>query len=256
VKFVAQYAARENHDRVALLLQTALLSVGAALALVDVALYPLARWALAFVLPHDRVAGAYAILPLALVSLWVNVISLLMQAGLVGLQRIALCNSIEMFGSLSYLFLAFALVPRHGLLGLAYAQALQGAVFLLITWRLLRGSITALPIFPRRWDHALFGEMAGYGLQFQIITASQALREPITKALLAKFGGLSMTGYYDLASRWVVTIRELIVQANQVLIPAISHLRERDPESIPAVYRESYRLVFFLAFPRLLPSQF
>jgi O-antigen/teichoic acid export membrane protein len=91
--------------------------------------------------------------------------------------------------------------------------------------------------------------MAGYGLQFQIITASQALREPVTKALLAKFGGLSMTGYYDLASRWVVTIRELIVQANQVLIPAISHLRERDPDSVPAVYRESYRLVFFLAVP-------
>ncbi len=91
--------------------------------------------------------------------------------------------------------------------------------------------------------------MAGYGLQFQIITASQALREPVTKALLAKFGGLSMTGYYDLASRWVVTIRELIVQANQVLIPAISHLRERDPQSIPAVYRESYRLVFFLGVP-------
>ena len=88
--------------------------------------------------------------------------------------------------------------------------------------------------------------MAGYGLQFQVITASQALREPVTKALLAKFGGLSVTGYYDLASRWVVTIRELIVQANQVLIPAISHLRERDPRSIPLVYRESYRLVFCL----------
>jgi O-antigen/teichoic acid export membrane protein len=38
-------------------------------------------------------------------------------------------------------------------------------------------------------------------------------------------------------------------QANQVLVPTISHLQERDPRLIPVVYRESYRLVFFLAVP-------
>jgi O-antigen/teichoic acid export membrane protein len=42
---------------------------------------------------------------------------------------------------------------------------------------------------------------------------------------------------------------ELVEQANQVLIPAISHLREHGPRSIPAFYRESYRLVFFLGVP-------
>jgi O-antigen/teichoic acid export membrane protein len=91
--------------------------------------------------------------------------------------------------------------------------------------------------------------MLAYGLNFQLITISQALREPVTKALLTKFGGLAMTGYYDLASRWVVNFRELIVQANQVLVPTISSLQERDPHSIPKIYRESYRLIFFLAIP-------
>jgi O-antigen/teichoic acid export membrane protein len=58
-----------------------------------------------------------------------------------------------------------------------------------------------------------------------------------------------MTGLYDVAARWVVTFRELIVQANQVLVPTVSSLQETDPESIPTVYRESYRLIFFLAIP-------
>ena len=59
VKFVAQYAARENHERVALLVETAILSIGGALALADLALYHLARWALALVLTHARLADAY-----------------------------------------------------------------------------------------------------------------------------------------------------------------------------------------------------
>jgi O-antigen/teichoic acid export membrane protein len=39
------------------------------------------------------------------------------------------------------------------------------------------------------------------------------------------------------------------VQANQVLVPTVSNLQEREPDSIPLLYRESYRLIFFLAIP-------
>jgi O-antigen/teichoic acid export membrane protein len=38
-------------------------------------------------------------------------------------------------------------------------------------------------------------------------------------------------------------------QANQVLVPTVSHLQQRDPASLPALYRESYRLIFFLSIP-------
>ena len=150
-----------------------------------------------------------------------------------GLERITICNYLEFAGSVSYLLLAFAFVPGHGLLGLAYAQAIQSAAILLITWFILRRRMKHLPIVPFRWSRSLFDELAAYGFHFQLITASQALREPVTKALLTKFGGLALTGFYDLAARCVFTLRELLVQANQVLVPTISHLQERDPKSIP-----------------------
>jgi len=158
-------------------------------------------------------------------------------------------NYVVLGGSLLFLLMSFALVPRYGLLGLAYAQTAQAAASLLATWVLLHRKIPRLPFFPRRWDRSLFREAFSYGMHFQFITASQALREPVTKALLTKFGGLAFTGFYDMASRWVFTFRELIVQANLVLVPTISGLKERDPASIPAVYRESYRLIFFLTIP-------
>ena len=158
---------------------------------------------------------------------------------------ITLCSGVR----LSFCCFAMPSCPPAALLGLAYAQMIQTSACLLATWILLRRQIPNFPLIPYRWDRALFREMLGYGLHFQFITVSQALREPVTKVLLARFGGLAMTGYYDMASRWVVSFRELIVQANQVLIPTVSNLQERDPKSLPALYRESYRLIFFLSVP-------
>jgi O-antigen/teichoic acid export membrane protein len=249
IKFVAKYAAREERLNVSLLIQTAAISAAVAVAAIAIALYPIARWILSFVVPRPNLFDAYAILPFALLSLWCNVVQGVLQAGLAGHQWITTCNYLEISGAFSYLLLVFVLVPRHGLLGVAAAQSVQTASFLVLTWLLLRRKIPQLPLLPHRWNRHLFREIASYGLHFQFITACQSFREPVTKALIAKFGGLALTGFYDLASRWVVTFRELIVQADQVLVPAISHLQERNPESLPAIYRESYRIVFFLAIP-------
>ena len=93
-----------------------------------------ARWILEIVLPRRSLAEALAILPPALLSLWLKVLEGVLQAGLAGLQRITVCNYLEFGGSLSYLLLAWTLFPRHGLLGLACAQAIQSAAILLITW--------------------------------------------------------------------------------------------------------------------------
>jgi O-antigen/teichoic acid export membrane protein len=248
-KFVAKYVAQEKSARVSALIQTTLLAIGPALATICLALYPLALWILKLVLPHARLAEARAILPYAFLSLWINIVGSILLAGLSGYELITHRNYVVLGGSAAYLALSCALVPTHGLLGLAYAQTLQTAASFLATWILLRRTIPRLPIIPHEWDRALFREMAGYGAHFQFITFTQAVREPVTKALLTKFGGLAATGLYDMASRWVFTFRELIVQANLVLVPTISSLRERDPSAIPAIYRESYRLVFFLAIP-------
>ena len=249
VKFVAKYVAREQTESVSVLIQTAVISIALALGLLSIGLYPGAKWLLAIVLPRSRLAEAIALLPYAFVSLWINLVGSILQAGLAGYEFITHRNYVVLGGSALYLFLSFALVPHHGLLGLAYSQTIQASACFLASWVLLRRCVPGLPFVPHRWNRALFREMAGYGLHFQLITISQSVREPVTKALLARFGGLELTGYYDIALRWVVTFRELIVQANQVLVPTISSLQERDPLSIPVVYRESYRVVFFLAIP-------
>jgi O-antigen/teichoic acid export membrane protein len=249
VKFVARYAARESPEDVSVLVETALITAGAILAVLSIVLYPGARWALSFVLPAARLGEGLAILPFALVSLWLNVLGTVVQAGLAGHELITLCNYIEFSGSASYLVLAFVFVPRHGLVGLAAAQVAQAAFGLAAAWYLLRRCVPQLSFVPRHWSRSRFREMLGYGAHFQWITICQSVREPITKALLAKFAGLSYTGFYDMAARLVVTLRELIVQANQVLVPTISSLCEGERDVVGRIYRQSFRVVFFLAVP-------
>jgi O-antigen/teichoic acid export membrane protein len=249
VKFVAKYVAREEPERVSLLVQTALLSIGLALAVLSVGLYPAAKWALQLILPPAHLAEAVAILPCALISLWINLLASVLQAGLAGHELVTHRNYVVFGGSLLYLLLALALVPQRGLLGLAYAQVINSFAGFAASWLLLRRRIPDLPLLPRRFSPHHFREMLHYSAQFQFITAGQSVREPVTKALLAKFGGLELTGFYDMAMRWVITFRELIVQANQVLVPTVANLQERDPGSLPRIYRDSYRLIFFLSVP-------
>ncbi len=248
-KFVARHVAREQPDDVSALIQTAMISIGIALAVISIGLYPAAKWILKFLLPAASLAEANQVLPFALLTLWINVLGSILLAGLAGYELITHRNFVILGGAICFLFLSYVLVPGRALIGLAYAQTAQAAACLIATWFLVRRRISRFPVIPRRWDRALFHEMWAYGLNFQLITVSQALREPMTKALLARFGGLAMTGYYDMASRWVVSFRELIVQANQVLIPTVSNLHERDRKSLPGLYRESYRLIFYLAIP-------
>jgi O-antigen/teichoic acid export membrane protein len=247
VKFVAKYIAHAEYEIVSRVIQTAVISVALFIGLMLLAAYPLADWLLAFIVPESRIMDAISILPYAFISLWIVTISSVFQAGLDGYQRIDLRSLILMGGAVLYLILCFALVPTYGLLGLAYAQVIQVIAILIAAWYSLRLHLQILPVIPYRWYPRLFREMFSYGINIQIASVSNLLYDPITKALLSKFGGLAMVGYYEMASRMIYQVRSLIVSANQVLVPVIADLHERGRVVILGVYRDSYHLLLFIA---------
>jgi O-antigen/teichoic acid export membrane protein len=140
-------------------------------------------------------------------------------------------------------------VPAYGLIGLAYSQVLQAFLFLLSNWLFLKWHMPILPLIPIRWEKKLFKEILSYGLNLQVISICDMLLDPMTKAFAAKFGGLAMTGYYDLASRMLLHLREFINQANRTLIPALADLHENNPDHIVEIYKDSYKLNFFIIVP-------
>lgn len=249
VKFVAKYLARDEEQTVANVIQTSAISVGILTGLVLLIAYPFANWLLSLVIPVANLKDAFSILPYALLSLWIMVLASVFRAGLEGYQRFDLTSMLFMGGAIFYLILSFLLVPVYGLMGLAYAQVAQSSLLLMGTWVMLKQNLPLLPIVPYKWNRKLLREMVGYGLHFQAISISQMLCDPITKALLAKFGGLAMVGFYEMASRMLLQFRMLLVSANQVLVPVIADLQERAPKLIQDVYKDSYRLMLYIALP-------
>jgi O-antigen/teichoic acid export membrane protein len=252
VKFVAKYIARGEKENVLGVIQTAALTIGATVGFVLAAGYPVIKWVLRLIMPLESFPLAVEILPFAFLALWLCMLTSIFQSGLDGYQRFDIRSLILIFGAFFHLLLCFWWVPKYGLMGLAYAKVVQNGLVMIVSWLALRRSIPSLPLLPFRWNKKLFKEMIGYSVNFQIISVANMLYDPITKALLSKFGGLSMVGYYQMAGKMIQKLHALIIAANQVLVPAIADLKEKNPEKIRHVYDTSYRLLFYLIFPLYL----
>ena len=249
VKFVAKYIARNEDENVSKVIQTAAISVSVFIGFVLLAGYPIAKLVLELVIPPESFLSALAILPYAFLALWIMVITSIFQAGLDGSQHIDVRSLILMGGAVLHLLLCFMLAPAYGLIGLAYARVIQNITILLISWFVLKRYLPSLSVFPYKWEIRVFKEIISYAINFQVISITTMFYDPTTKALLSKFGGLSMVGYYEMASKMVQQFRALIVSANQVLVPVIADLKEKTPEKIQSVYLTSYQLLLYLAVP-------
>jgi len=249
VKFVAKYIARKENENVCGIIQTAAFSVAVFVGILLIIGYPIVKVILRVVLPYESFPIALSVLPYAFLAFWFMVVTSVFQAGLDGCQRIDLRSFLLMGGAIIHLVLCFLLAPPYGLIGVAYARIIQNIIILFSSWFLLRRCLPLLPVLPYKWNTNLFKEMVGYGINFQIISVSTMFYDPITKALLSKFGGLSVVGYYEMASRMINQFRALIVSANQVLVPVIAGFKEKTPEKIKSVYLISFQLIFYLAVP-------
>ena len=246
-KFVAQYIARDQPGSANKIIQTATVTVALILALLLPALYPLFSSVLPyFIQAESRLPEAFLILPYALVSFWLNSVSGVFLACIDGFQRVDLRGYLLIVSSVVYLALVYWLVPDRGIEGLAQAQVIQGGIVLLGAWVLLKKIMPSLPLLPFSWSGATFKEILGYSLNFQVIAVTQLLLEPVAKALMSRFGGLSTLAYFEMAYRMVFQLRALIAAGHQAIVPTIADAQERSPGQLHSIYRFSFRLLLFL----------
>ncbi len=249
IKFVAKYNALKQPEVASVIIETAAISVTILLTGVALLSYFPFIYLLKFIIPEQGLISALAIFPYALISFLIMGIAGIYQSGLEGCNRVDLKGYVLIFSNITYFIVTFLLVPKYGLLGMAYAQVIQSSLILILSLILLRNSLPQMPLFRLRWDRSLFKEMVGYGVNMQINGIVAMLFEPMTKAMLTKFGGLAMVGFFEMASRMIMQFRLLLVSANQVLVPVIAGLQETSPNKIQEIYKQSYGLLLFLSLP-------
>ncbi|TKB92109.1 MAG: hypothetical protein E8D40_07880 [Nitrospira sp.] len=249
VKHIAECDAKGDTQSLVVAVETAAITVASVSLLFIVCAYPVATYYLAFAVDDQLYQEARAILPLALGAFVVMMVTSIYQSGLYGCQLIVQRNGLLIAESISHAMLCVFLAPRYGLLGLAYARVAQNLMTLAASAAFLKRTVSALSFIPYRWDKKQFEQMIGYATHFQLISVLALLSDPITKACLSRWGGVSMVGYYEMANKFVQLFRSLIVNANQVLVPEFAKLKELRPQKVAELYLQSTRLVTYLAIP-------
>lgn len=251
VKYVADCDAAGDKKGMSVVIQTTVISIALVTFALILGAYPAVKAYLDFALNAHLYREAVEILPIAMLAFLITMVAGIYQGALYGCQLIVHRNVILMTDSISYLVLCVVLMPRYGLLGLAYARLAQNCFTLLFSVVLLRRYIPQLPLFPLHWSKARFKHMFAYAANFQFISVLVMLSDPITKGFLSKYGNVSMVGYYEIANRMVQIFRALLVNANQVLVPTFARLEKLDPEKVSSAYIASYQIVFYLTIPGL-----
>ncbi len=250
-RFVAQARAQAETSRAAQVVETVVLTLAVITGLGMLPLHVI----LVKVFPHlfDReyLSLALKMLPYALASLWLTFVAAVFQGGLDGCQRMDLRAALLLLGQALFLALSFWLVPKLGLLGLVWAQIGQGLFLAVIGYVLLRRVLPELAWLPRRWNRNLLRPMLGYGVNVQAASVFMLLLDPITKALMARFGGPVAAGYFELANQVVQKARALIVSANQAIVPYVATIAEADLAGVGPTYRANMRVLFFVTLPTL-----
>ncbi|MCT2533594.1 lipopolysaccharide biosynthesis protein [SAR92 clade bacterium H231] len=249
LKFVARYRARNDDGQAAEVVQTAVISIALAMAVIIFAVYPFLDNVLTLAIPEESMPQALRLLPWAVLSLWLGSVASVFQSGLDGCQRMDIRNILMIIGNLLFFVAALWLIPRYGLDGLAIGQAGQGLFLILASWAMLRRQIISLPWVPVHWSKVKFKEMFSYAVNFQINTIAILLFEPVIKLLMSRYGGLSSAGFYEMSSQLVTRLRALIIAASQALTPAVADLHEIAPEKNRGLYLKSYSILFFCVIP-------
>lgn len=247
VKFVAEYYSEKKIDKIEKVIFTSFLSLLLFFSLISIIIYPLSTYFLKHVIDIKYYDLALSMVPISLISLIINSVSGVFSSVLEGVQKNYLKNILIIFSTFIFLTGVYFFTNRFGLLGVAYSQLIQ-AVFLLITsFILVAFEFKSFLILRSNWDTKIFKEITGFGLKFQFISILVMLFDPITKALLSKFGGLSFLGYYEMANKLIYQIRAVIINANQVMIPVIVHTRLNGIEKLNDLYIKNLILTFRLS---------
>lgn len=248
VRYVSRHLANGDIQRAKDSLQTILITVLIMLGVFSLAIYPLLYWLLEKLLDGENLSMGRMLLPYALISLWCTGAAASAQAGLDGTHRAGLRAGLAMTASITMLIISILLVPIFGLLGLAYAQIIQAIFLFALNWGALRKILPGLPILPIKWVKSSFLEMWQYALNFQFVDLMNILTAPITKSLIGYFGDLSVLGYYEMAERMIAKVREMIVNANRVIVPYFSKLTETNSQSVTSLLRLNMAYMTVLAF--------
>lgn len=237
-RYVAVSQARdENADEALVYVETALLTNTVFYLALGLLLYWPAWWALGLTIRGPAIQEARALLPFAIGSFALQNVGNVVTAALIGFHRSYQKSMLTLLTLVVQAGVALATVGTLGLRGVALAQIVQYVLLACIGWFLVvRAAGVRRLVLPWRIKMAPLRELMGFGLRLQVLNIASFLFDPFTKFAFSSLGGLSGLGMYELASRGILQVRQLVVAPGQNLTPLFAAAHERSSVEIKGIY--------------------
>lgn len=226
LRFVGKYVGAGKPHDAAEVLETSILSISLPFMVLVAVAVPLIGSILPWFVPPQHMNDALVIVPWAMLGLWLGVTGGLVQSAIDGCGRMDQRNMVLIATNIIYLAVAVLLTPLLGIKGVALAQVVQACVSLLIMWWLVKTQLRTLPWCPWRWRKPRFFEIAGFALTMQAGSIAGMFVEPVTKALISRFGGLEFLAYYEMANQVITRARSVLVSGFQAIVPQFAITKE------------------------------
>jgi O-antigen/teichoic acid export membrane protein len=252
-KFVAAANAKNDREKLIQYAETAVITNFALYAVIALAMWAPAYYALSFAMSGDDLVQARALLPYSLISFILMSLTTATTGAVMGQHRADQKSMASLAGCVVQFAVAVLLVPRYGLPALAWAQISQFTLIIVAGWLLFLKNHYGRWTFrlPLRWSRGVLKELLTFGVKLQAVTVASMFYDPLIKFTMSKFGGLAALGYFEMAQRLILQVRQLVVMPSQPLIPSFAHLLETSPEQIGALYRKALSLTIVAGFPML-----
>ena len=249
-RFVAVAYGRQQTSEVGGYFVTALVSTLAFYTVLSVLVFwPLLK-ALPLALAGQDLVTAQNLIPYVMVSYLMMNLNSAVQGTLVGMQRSDLKSQIVIVFLVVQLILVFALVPGNGLKGLALAQIFQYFLTIiagyLIAVKQIQGRYAWWPAFV--WNNKRVFDLWSFGLRLQAVSAVSFLYDPVSKFIISSVAGVETLGYFEMAQKYILQVRQLVVGPMAVLMPAFAHINDRAPNELADLYRKSLAAAIIAGF--------
>jgi O-antigen/teichoic acid export membrane protein len=248
-RLVAEHRIRGDVDGQAATLATGVALTSALSLLLAVLAFPLGKWFLGFSLTGDLLARSSALVGPALLAFVLALVTGAYQAGLYGAGRIGLRNSLLVVDSIAHAAACVALVGEFNLAGLVWARVLTNGLLLAVTMVVTHQVFPAGTHGRMAVTRASATTLVEQGLKLQAISLLVLAAEPVTKALLGRFGSASLVGYFEMANRLVQALRSLFVAANQVTLPRYAATSAAGEGATIKLFYAAHRLNWLAAVP-------
>jgi O-antigen/teichoic acid export membrane protein len=155
-------------------------------------------------------------------------------------------------GNLLYLILTFLMVEEHGLPTVALGHLSMSLIYLLISWVATCILVRKLHCARGFWqpfgiDLSALKAMFGLGISFQATSLLVIFLEPLARYTIGFVGGVGLVGFYEMASRYVTGVRELIARPLSYLSGQFSYLvSQNDADKLNVFYTKQLTRLFWL----------